>query len=163
MIFPAFHGTDPCCADAAAAKYVRQPCQILFLAVVHPGEQMPEIMGKYLVGIYPGFQADLFHLPPDVAPVHGLPAPCYEYRAGLYVHFHGVFSQKPAQPVCENDGSHFSLTVYLHSLSLHCGHCNIAELRYADSCGADRLEQQTQPLIAILSGRLYHLCVFFPG
>ncbi len=43
--------------------------QVLLNGVKAAGEQMPQVMGKYLAGIHPGAGAEFFHIMADVRPV----------------------------------------------------------------------------------------------
>ena len=46
VIFTAFYGVDAGGVDIAVAQNIGEPEQILFLAVVHPGKQVAQIVGK---------------------------------------------------------------------------------------------------------------------
>jgi len=70
----AFHGVDSGGIDAGMAQNVRQADDILFQTVKGPGEQMPQIVRKYLFSAYPCGTAEFFHFCPDVAAVQRLAA-----------------------------------------------------------------------------------------
>ena len=61
------HDIDTCCIDAAVAQNVRQFGNILFYAVKCAGEQISQIMGKYLCFLYPCHLAQPLHLSPNAA------------------------------------------------------------------------------------------------
>ena len=57
---------DPCRIDAAVTENIGELGNILFNTVKYTGEQMPEIVRKYLFGIDLCLNAEAFHFPPDV-------------------------------------------------------------------------------------------------
>ena len=75
---------DSGCVDAAVAENIRQLGNVLFNAVKHPCEQMPQIMREYFLRIYPCLLAKTFHLPPDVGAADRPACSCNENCTRLY-------------------------------------------------------------------------------
>ena len=119
-------------------------------------------MREYLVRINPCLTADLFHLPPDVTPVHGLSAARDEYHTGYNVSLSCICLKKPAQSVGQEYGSYLSLAVHLRNLLIHRIHRNEAQLGYTDSGGAYGLQQQAKPLIPLTAGNVHKPYIFLP-
>ena len=63
---------DPCCLNTGMAQDLGQPEQIFPGPVEGKREQVPEIVGEYLLLIDAGFPAKFFQLTPDDAAVNGL-------------------------------------------------------------------------------------------
>lgn len=87
---------DPRGRNAGVSQDIRQLDDIVVDPVICFGEQMPQIVRKYLRRLYPSFSADALHLRPDLSPGQALPAFGKKYltRGGLV--FPGVLSQFPA-------------------------------------------------------------------
>ena len=76
--------------DVRVSKNVRQLCNVMVDTVKCPCEQVAQAVGEHLAWRHVCSFAQGFHLPPDVAPVHGLARPGDEYRAGAELLFPGI-------------------------------------------------------------------------
>ena len=63
---------NSCCIDATVPENVGKLGDILFDTVENSGEQMPQIMRKYLFGFHLCFKAEVFHFPPNICATHRL-------------------------------------------------------------------------------------------
>ena len=62
------HNVNPRGIDAAVSQHVRQLRDILFHRIEYSGEQLAQIVWKYLAGPDSGGAAQPFHPSPDTAP-----------------------------------------------------------------------------------------------
>ena len=87
MFPPGGDEVDPGGLDGAVAQHVRQLGDVSRRLVKHPGEQMPQVVGKDLAGRHPGFFAERLHLRPNLFARENFAASGPKYRPGG-----GIFS-----------------------------------------------------------------------
>lgn len=73
---------DSCSVDTAVTENVCEFSNVFFDIVKSTCEQVPKIMGKYLLRIYPCLITNVFHFPPNVGVTHLLAASGYKYCTG---------------------------------------------------------------------------------
>ena len=95
--------------DAGMAQYIGQPCDVLAGFVENPGEQVAQIMGIDLPGVYSRRPAQGFHLRPNLASAHALSASGDEDFTGGGFIFPGVFQQLAAELPRQKYGAYLAL------------------------------------------------------
>ena len=83
MLVAGFHGIDSCGVNVAVPQQVGELYDIFLDSIKCAGKQMAQVVRKDLAGSHPGFDAQGFHVAPDVAPVQGLSIFADKHRAGL--------------------------------------------------------------------------------
>ena len=71
---------NSCGVDAAVTENVSELGNILFDTIEGSCEKVAQIMGKYLLWIYPCLLTKAFHFTPNVGSAHWLAISSYEYR-----------------------------------------------------------------------------------
>ena len=113
------HEVNPCGVDGGVSQHVRQLGDVPADLIEQRGEQMPEVVGENLGGLHPGFGAQRFHFPPDLAAGDRLSASGEKNLSGGGFLFPGVFQQLPAELGREEDGADFAFQADLRPPALH--------------------------------------------
>ena len=141
------HDVDARCVDAAVAENICQFCNILLHTIESPGKEFPQIVGKHLVRIYVCLRTQPLHGRPDIAAVHRLAGPGTEDMPAFDLRAAHVLQQDVLQSPGNQDASRLILARDGNFSGSDSLHREILQLGYADSRGAERLQQQPQPLI----------------
>ena len=166
------HDVDARRVDAAVTENICQFCNILLHTIESPGKELPQIVGKHLVRIYVCLRTQPLHGRPDIAAVHRLAGPGTEDMPAFNPRAAHVLQQDVLQPPGNQNASRLILARDGDFSGLNSLHREILQLGYADSRGAERLQQQPQPLIfpgsvqkpqvsVLLSSRFAARYVFF--
>ena len=136
------HDVDARRVDAAVTENICQFCNILLHTIESPGKEFPQIVGKHFVRIYVCLRTQPLHGRPDIAAVHRLAGPGTEDVTAFDPRAAHVLQQDVLQSPGNQNASHLILARdgdFSGSDSLH---RKILQLGYADSRGAERLQQQ---------------------
>ena len=88
---------QPCGVDAAVTEHIGELRDILIHFIEHPRKQMSEIVREHLIRAYARVGTDRFHIPPDVCPINGKPAPRNKYHTALYPMLFCIIKQPISQ------------------------------------------------------------------
>ena len=100
---------DPCRTDAAVPENIGELSNILFDTVEDTGEQMPQIVRKYLFWIHLCLNAEIFHFPPDVSSTQWLARAGNENCSRCYLLLGYVPKQFPLQITDDENTSRLAL------------------------------------------------------
>ena len=151
----AFRCINPGSGHIGMAQDVRQTGQVTLQGIVGAGKEVAQVVWEYLGWLHPGALAQLFHVPPDIAPVQGLSILADKHRSGGDFLFLEIGAEQFPQLVREKDGAALALVVYLGAPGLDGLGGDEAQLRYPDTCGANGLDDQGQALVFRTLGSLH--------
>ena len=101
------------------AENIRKLGNILFDSVKHTGEQVAQVMGKYLLRVDTRFLTQGFHLSPDICPIDGLARAGYENYSAFDFLLRCIAEQFLSQHLYKKHRPGFRLTAY-HRLAAPC-------------------------------------------
>lgn len=117
--------------------------------IERPGEQVPQVVRKYLAGVNAGRLAEGFHLPPDVRAVEGPAAAGGEHgprRPALSAQIVGQqFPQRPGQ----KDDAQLAFVADLSPPTGDGFGGDEFQLGHPDAGGADGLDDQREALVVL--------------
>ena len=113
------HQINPGGVDRRVSQNVCQLHNIPADLVERSRKQMPEVVRKDFRAFHPGFFAQHFHLPPDLAAGDRLSASGEKNLSGGGFLLPGVFQQLPAELGREEDGADFAFQADLRPPALH--------------------------------------------
>ena len=149
--------------DAAVAQDVCQAGEVLFQAVIRPGEQVPEIVGEYLAGSHPGALTQGLHVPPDIGPVQRPAVLGHKHRSGGDFLFLEIGFQQAAQLVRQEYHPPLALVAHLCPARLDGLHGYEFQFADPDARGADGLDHQGQALVLLFLRRPHQPDILLPG
>ena len=120
-------------------------------------------MRKHFLRVYSGILTQLLHLPPDIAPIKGLPGSSNKQRTGRYIPFFSVLPQSPAQRFRQKYLPLLSFAPYLSPSPFYGLNCNIRQLGNTDSCSPERLKEHFHPPVPFPARFPQQFFIFFFG
>ena len=159
---------QPCGVDAAVTEHIGELRDILIHFIEHPRKQMSEIVREHLIRAYASVGTDRFHIPPDICPINGKPAPRNKYHTALYPMLFCIIKQPIPQFRNQENNPRLALAAY-NSLpapsrfygdetQLTDAHSRASDcLQYQSESCAPALRSTTQAII-LLPRQLRFLC-----
>ena len=141
------HNIDSCGIDAAVTQNVCQLRNILLNAVEGPGEQFPQIMGKYFGGIHLRGLTQPLHLGPDIAAVQGVAIAGDEDPPVGSSAFFSILQQQLLQLARNENRPRFTFASNRDLTLKDRLYRKVSQLRHPDPGAADGLDHQIQLLL----------------
>ena len=149
--------------DVAVSQNIGQKHNVALQPIIGDGEQMPQVVGKDLLGLNLSQVAETFHLRPNVAAVKRFAASRYENTTRLDFLLQTVLQQFFLQWTRNQHLALLTLAADQRKSAVHRLPGDKTQLADPYPGGADGLHQQEQSLILPLLGRVKQAKILFLG